>query len=183
MDISATTIPDVVMVETNRFSDHRGWFCRSFCVEELGSVLGQRQIVQINISRTEAKGAVRGFHFQYPPHAEMKFIRCLRGCIWDVALDLRQGSPTFLTWHAETLSEKNDRMLVIPEGCAHGFQVLEPGSELLYLHTGSYAPRLEGGVRYNDPVVKVNWPLPAADISQRDASHPLISEHFGGISL
>ncbi len=110
----------------------------------------------------------------HPPHAEMKLVRCLRGRVWDVAVDLRAESPTFLHWHAEELSPDNHRMVVIPEGCAHGFQVLTPDSELLYLHTAFYAPDAEGGVRHDDPALGIRWPLPVTDLSPRDRSHPLI---------
>ena len=111
----------------------------------------------------------------------MKLVRCLRGRVWDVALDLRQGSPTFLRWHGEELSEKNSRMMVIPEGCAHGFQVLEPDSELLYLHTAPYMRAAEGGVRYDDTAIGITWPLTITDISERDRAHPLVEPAFKGI--
>ncbi|MGT2489673.1 dTDP-4-dehydrorhamnose 3,5-epimerase family protein [Cupriavidus basilensis] len=140
-------------------------------------------MVQANHSRTCKVGALRGLHFQSPPHAEMKLVRCIRGRVWDVVLDLRAGSPTFLQWHGEELSAANARMLVIPEGCAHGFQVLEPESELLYLHTASYAPEAEGGVRYDDPAFGIRWPSPVAEVSARDVSHPILSTGFSGICL
>jgi dTDP-4-dehydrorhamnose 3,5-epimerase len=109
-------------------------------------------------------------------------VRCFKGRVWDVAVDLRAGSPTFLQWHAEELSSENARMLVIPEGCAHGFQVLEPGSELLYLHTAFYSPEAEGGVSCNDPRLGITWPLPVADLSHRDSSLPLIAADYSGIA-
>lgn len=183
MNITTTRIPGIAIVETKLFQDHRGWFYRAFCTDELVEILGKRQIVQINLSKTDTVGAIRGLHFQYPPHAEMKLIRCVRGAVWDVALDLRQESPTFLQWHAETLSAENTRMMVIPEGCAHGFQALVPGSELLYLHTAAYQAAAEGGIRYNDPAIRIAWPLTPADISERDNSHPLIDSSFKGIAL
>jgi len=122
-------------------------------------------------------------HYQNPPAAEMKLIRCLKGRIFDVALDLRKNSETFMQWHAEELSPDNNNLLVIPEGCAHGFQVLEGGSELLYLHTQRYKPEHEGGIRFDDPSINIKWPLAPADISIRDQSHPLISQEFTGIVL
>jgi dTDP-4-dehydrorhamnose 3,5-epimerase len=139
--------------------------------------------VQINHSRTTATGAVRGLHYQCPPHAEMKLVRCLRGAVWDVAVDLRWNSPTFLRWHAEELTQTNTRMMVIPEGFAHGFQVLKPESELLYLHTSFYTAGAEGGLRHDDPILKISWPLSVTDLSPRDASHPLIDPNFSGIRL
>jgi dTDP-4-dehydrorhamnose 3,5-epimerase len=120
-------------------------------------------------------------HFQYPPHAEMKLVRCLKGRVWDVAVDLRYRSPTFLQWHAEELTPNSGRMMVIPEGFAHGFQVLEPDSELLYLHTAPYTPSAEGGLRHNDPKLGIHWPLHVTDLSERDAAHPLIGEAFQGV--
>jgi dTDP-4-dehydrorhamnose 3,5-epimerase len=177
-----TTIPGVCIVDTVAHVDARGSFARLFCAEELGALLGSRHIVQINHSRTTRAGAVRGMHFQHTPHAEMKLVRCLRGRVWDVAVDLRAGSPTFLTWHAEELSRENARMLVIPEGCAHGFQALEPNSELLYLHTASYHPAIEGGCRHDDPRLAIAWPLPVAEISARDAAHPLLTADFPGLT-
>jgi len=163
--------------------DARGAFMRLFCAQELQPVLGDRQIKQINHSRTSRAGAVRGLHFQHPPHAEMKMVRCLRGRVWDVAVDLRPGSSTFLHWHAQELVEGDAQMLVVPEGFAHGFQVLEPDSELLYLHTAFYRPSSEGGLRYDDPRLAITWPLPPQDLSPRDLSHPLVGADFTGVAL
>jgi len=181
MNIGVTAISGVMVVETTRHIDHRGSFARLYCQHELAPVIGNRRIVQINHSRTGAAGAVRGMHFQRPPHAEMKMVRCLKGRVWDVALDLRSDSPTFLKWHAEELTPANTRMLVISEGCAHGFQVLEPDSELLYLHTAFYTPEAEGGIRHDDPRIAIRWPLPVTDISLRDTAHALIGSDFHGI--
>lgn len=176
-----TLIEGVKVVDSRAFADDRGAFVRLFCADELMSLIGPRQIVQINQSRTDTPGAVRGLHYQRPPHAEMKLVRCLKGRIWDVAVDLRAGSPTWLRWHAEELSADNHRMLVIPEGCAHGFQVLEEASELLYLHTAFYAPDSEGGIQPTDPMLAIQWPLPVRDLSARDQSHPLLTPGFQGI--
>ncbi len=183
LEIENTALAGVQRITLTPFEDHRGAFDRLFCQRELKEVIGNRQIVQINHSCTATVGAIRGLHYQYPPAAEMKLIRCLKGKVWDVAVDLRSGSPTFLSWHAEELSASNKRMMVIPEGCAHGFQVLEPNSELLYLHTSFYRPEYEGGVRYNDPEIIINWPLPVSDISQRDQNHTLIDENYQGLIL
>ncbi len=182
MKIFPTTIPDLLVAETTPFRDARGSFARLFCERELAEVIGHRRIVQINHSCTTQVGAVRGLHFQYPPHAEMKLVRCLRGRVWDVAVDLRSNSPTFLRWHAEELSPANFRMLIIPEGFAHGFQVLEADSELLYLHTALYTPEAEGGLRHDDPRLAITWPLVVTDLSSRDAAHPLIGPDFRGIT-
>ena len=183
MNILQTKISGVVVAETQPASDRRGIFARFFCERDLLRSIGQRHVVQINHSCTAAVGAVRGLHFQRPPHSEMKFVRCLRGRVWDVAVDLRANSRTFLQWHAEVLSSANARMLVIPEGCAHGFQVLERDSELLYLHTAAYEPESEGGVRCDDPRLGIAWPLPIAELSQRDALLPALDTEFRGIAI
>jgi dTDP-4-dehydrorhamnose 3,5-epimerase len=176
-----TAVRGVFVVEMSPFSDNRGTFSRLFCATELKEIIGTRQIVQINRSCTNSVGAVRGLHYQRPPHAEMKLITCLNGRVWDVALDLRAGSKTFLQWHTEELTPSNSRIIVIPEGCAHGFQVLEPRSELLYLHTALYDAGSEGGVRPLDPRLDIPWPLPIGDISERDLNHPLLSSDFAGL--
>ncbi len=181
--LHSTPIPGLVVVETVPHIDHRGAFARLYCERELEGLIGPRKIVQINHSRTEAIGAVRGMHYQHTPHAEMKMVRCLRGRVWDVAVDLRRNSPTFLNWHAEELTSTNSRMMVIPEGFAHGFQVLEPVSELLYLHTVFYTPGAEGGLRHDDPRLAINWPLAVTDLSPRDAAHPFINSDYYGIAL
>jgi len=181
MKILQTALPGVMIIETDILSDHRGAFTRFYCERELAAVIGDRRIVQINHSRTAVTGAVRGMHYQRPPQAEMKLVRCLKGRVWDVAVDLRADSPTFLQWHAEEFSPANVRMMVIPEGCAHGFQVLEAGSELLYLHTEFYAPEAEGGVSCNEPRLGITWPLPVTDLSRRDSSHPPLTADFSGI--
>ncbi|HIC43196.1 MAG TPA: dTDP-4-keto-6-deoxy-D-glucose epimerase [Sulfurimonas sp.] len=183
MKILSTSIEGVFTVETSLLPDNRGSFSRLFCERELGSAFGGRKVVQINKSITATPGTVRGIHYQNPPHAEMKLIRCTSGRVWDVAVDLRAGSSTFLQWHAEELTSENARMLVISEGCGHGFQVLEPDSELLYLHTAFYNPEFESGVMYNDPKLAITWPLPALDLSARDQKYPPISTDFTGIKV
>ena len=183
MNLVETSILGIWSIESTAFQDNRGAFSRIFCAREAQAVLGPRAIVQINLSMTHSVGAVRGLHYQYSPHAEMKIVRCLKGRVFDVAIDLRQGSSTFLKWTAVELTPENRLALVIPEGCAHGFQVLEEDSELLYLHTSFYTPNAEGAVRFDDPIVGVNWPLEPTDLSTRDLSHPHLEENFKGIVL
>lgn len=183
MRIVDTPIAGLKLVRSTPNRDARGAFIRLFCANELEPLLGNRQLAQINHSRTSHPGAVRGMHFQHPPHAEMKMIRCLRGRVWDVAVDLRAGSPTFLRWHAEELAQDDTQMLVIPEGFAHGFQALEPDSELLYLHTAFYHPPAEGGLAYDDPRLAIAWPLPPQDVSPRDRSHPPLTADFAGVAV
>ncbi len=173
-----TSIAGLWVAETKRITDARGSFARLYCSDELDPAVAGRPIVQINQSLTHQIGAIRGLHFQRPPHAEMKIVRCLSGRVWDVAVDLRRGSSTYLRWHAEELSPHNLRMMIIPEGCAHGFQVLEAASELLYLHTAAYAPEAESGVRFDDPSVAISWPLPPTVVSDRDQRLPFITSDF-----
>ncbi|MFX1590950.1 MAG: dTDP-4-dehydrorhamnose 3,5-epimerase family protein [Promethearchaeota archaeon] len=142
-----------------------------------------KEIVQINNSVTKLKGSVRGMHFQYPPKAEIKIIKCIKGKVFDVAVDIRKNSTTFLEWHGEVLTEDNFIMLYIPQGFAHGFQTLEDNTELLYLHTEFYSPEFEGGLLYNDPILNITWPLDVADISQRDMKHPLLTDEFKGVEV
>jgi len=181
--ISEAKISGVFEAVTDIRQDKRGAFARLFCADDLAAAHGERPIKQINHSRTSAAGAIRGLHFQLPPKAEGKWIRCLRGRVFDVAVDLRSRSPTFLQWHSVELSAEFMNAVFIPEGCAHGFQALMPDSELLYLHTEKYSPAHEGGVRFDDPRLAIGWPLPAMDLSDRDLSHPPINEAFRGIAL
>lgn len=183
MKIIDTAIQGVQIIESAEFQDERGAFSRLFCAQELAPVLGQRHVVQINQSLTCKIGAIRGMHYQKAPRAEMKIVRCLKGRVFDVAVDLRQGSATFLQWVALELSPKKHNAFVIPEGCAHGFQVLESNSELLYLHTTYYTPACEGAIHFSDPKIGIQWPLPPSDVSARDLNHPFLNERFSGFSL
>ncbi|THB65941.1 MAG: dTDP-4-keto-6-deoxy-D-glucose epimerase [Desulfovibrio sp.] len=181
MKIHALPLAGVFLVETAPFKDSRGEFCRLYCRRELAAVGVDTSIAQVNRSLTRSRGAVRGMHFQHAPMAEIKIVHCVRGRVFDVAIDLREGSPTFLQWRAEELSSEAGTAMVIPEGCAHGFQVLEPNSELLYLHTAPYSPEHEGGVRCTDPRVGIDWPLPPRDLSRRDQSLPMLAADFQGL--
>jgi dTDP-4-dehydrorhamnose 3,5-epimerase len=154
-----------------------------FCAEELQGLLRGKPLSQINHTYTARSGTVRGMHFQYPPHVETKIVSCLRGEVYDVAIDLRRDSPTFLQWHAERLSAENYRALVIPEGCAHGFQTLVDDSEMLYFHTSAYHSTAEGGLNPQDPVLGIDWPLPVGGLSPRDAVHPMLSADFSGLAV
>ena len=149
----------------------------------LKQLLDGKNIVQINHSLTCRKGAIRGMHFQYPPKAESKIVRCLAGEIYDVIVDLRENSPTYLKWHGEILSYENMNLMYIPEGFAHGFQTLKENCELLYLHTEFYSPDHEGGVRYNDQKINIRWPLEITEISHKDERHPLLTSDSKGIVL
>lgn len=162
--------------------DSRGWFERLYCSQELGAIAGQPFLpVQINRSFTTDRGVVRGMHFQNPPHAEIKLVSCLRGEVYDVAVDLRAGSPTFLGWYGARLSADNRCSLLIPQGLAHGFQTLSEDCELLYLHSAAYVPEAEGGIHPQDPRVGINWPLPVCGLSARDAGRLRLASDFVGI--
>lgn len=179
--ISDTGLDGLKLLQRLAVGDHRGYLERIFCAHDLEPVLHGKAIAQVNRTLTKESGTVRGLHFQLPPHAEIKLVTCLKGTVMDVAVDLRQGSPTFLQWHAETLSGENHRTLVIPEGFAHGFQTLTDDCEMLYLHTAFYHPEAEGGINALDPTIGIRWPEPVKAISTRDASHPLIDSSFSGI--
>ncbi|TVR09162.1 MAG: dTDP-4-keto-6-deoxy-D-glucose epimerase [Salinarimonadaceae bacterium] len=181
-DVLATDLDALVALRRKPIGDDRGFLERLYCADELAPMLGGRRIVQINRTLTRRRGAVRGLHFQHSPHAETKVVSCLRGAVFDVAVDLRRESPNFLAWHGRILSAENDESLVIPEGFAHGFQALEENSELLYLHTSAYAPHAEGGLDATDPRIGIVWPLAIAERSARDEALPL-SEGFAGIAI
>ena len=170
----STTIAGVWELAAQCFRDQRGMFLNSFRAQDAAFVKGwgQRPILQVNLSRTEQVGTVRGLHLQAQPHSEAKLVRCLRGRVWDVAVDLRPGSATYGQWHAAELTPLAANALLIPEGCAHGFQVLEPGSELLYLHSGAWVPEAEAGVHFGDPQLAIPWPMPPIGLSERDERLP-----------
>ncbi|NTV14436.1 MAG: dTDP-4-dehydrorhamnose 3,5-epimerase [Desulfobulbaceae bacterium] len=177
-----TTLAGLFVVQQIAIDDHRGFLSRVYCADEFRKNAGiQRPIVQINHTLTRKIGAVRGLHFQYHPHAEVKLVSCLKGEIYDVAVDLRPTSPTFLQWHGEKISSTNRRSLLIPEGFGHGFQTLTEDCELLYLHTAAHRPEAEGAVNVADPRLNIAWPLPVTDLSERDRNHPLIDQEFRGI--
>ena len=163
--------------------DQRGFLSRLFCEEELRPAGWIKPVAQINLTYTQKKGTVRGMHFQNPPHTEMKLVSCLRGEIFDVAVDLRKDSPTFLHWRSAILSAENRDALLIPEGFAHGFQALTPDVEILYFHSVPYAPQAEAGLKATDPSLGIAWPLPIEELYGRDKNHPLLTEAFHGIVI
>jgi len=171
------------LVTRTRLGDARGFLSRVFCAEELAQAGWVKPIAQINHTNTAAAGTVRGMHFQIPPHAEMKLVTCLQGEVWDVAVDLRAGSPTFLHWHAEMLSRDNGNAFLIPEGFAHGFQAMTDRCDLLYLHSAAHAASAESAVRFDDPRLRIAWPRPVTEVSARDRNHPLLPVEFTGIRI
>ncbi|RDL48930.1 dTDP-4-dehydrorhamnose 3,5-epimerase [Ensifer sp. M14] len=170
------------LVERQNHGDSRGFLSRMFCADELGAAGWLKPIAQINLTMTAKKGAIRGMHFQHPPHAEMKLVSCVRGAVLDVAVDLRAGSPTFLKSHAQELSAENRRALLIPEGFAHGFQALTTDCELLYLHSMPYIAGSEGALHAQDPALGIAWPLEIAEMSERDQKHPYLTDQFAGLT-
>ena len=181
--IEKTPIDGLLVIHRQPICDERGYFERVFCIDDAKSIIGQRSIAQINHSLTAKAGTIRGMHFQYPPNAEMKLVSCLRGEVFDVAVDLRKGSPTFLQWHAERITEANYKTFVIPDGFAHGFQTLTENCELLYLHTAIYTPEAEAGLNAVDPSLGIAWPIPISERSARDERHAMLTSEFLGVSL
>lgn len=183
MKIIDTPLQGSAIIETTPFTDHRGIFARFFCQNELSSLLKGKSIVNVNFSQTVKKGMIRGMHFQHSPGTEIKMVRAIKGSVFDVIVDLRKESPTFLQWYGEVLSADNKKMMFVPEGFAHGFQALEDDSEIMYLVTEFYSPENEAGIRYDDPAINIEWPLPMTDISGKDLQHKLIGPSFEGITL
>lgn len=170
----ATFIAGLGVIKRCRHEDQRGWFSKLFCPDELAAVGWRGPVCQVNHSHTSRAGVVRGLHFQRAPHGEMKLVSCIRGAVWDVAVDLREDSPTRWSWHAEELSAANGRALLIPEGFAHGFQALDAESEIIYLHSASYVPSAEDGVHPGDPSLAISWPMAVSGLSPRDAALPYL---------
>ncbi|VVO09643.1 dTDP-4-dehydrorhamnose 3,5-epimerase family protein [Pseudomonas fluorescens] len=170
-------------VQHKRYQDQRGHFARLFCEGSLNAFGQAFHIRQINHSCTHERGSVRGLHYQTASLPEAKLITCLRGEVWDVAVDFRPDSPTYLQWHAEHLRAGDGRSLLIPAGFAHGFQALSDDAELLYLHSADYAPEHEAGLSVNDPRLAIAWPLPVNNLSLRDAGHPWLDSRFAGVRL
>lgn len=170
--VTETLIDGVRVVERTRLGDARGFLERLFDADELAKAGWRWPIAQINRTLTSSRGTIRGFHYQRHPVAEAKLVACVRGAVLDVVLDLRSGSPTYGQLHSEDLSEENRRALLIPPGCAHGFQALDDGVELVYFHSAAYSPNHEGGVDPLDPALAVAWPIGNVLLSDRDRSHP-----------
>ncbi len=181
MIFTPTSLQGSYQVGIKPFEDERGWFARTFCKDEFAKIGHTAEWVQMNHSFTKQKGTIRGMHFQLPPHGEIKMVRCISGAVFDVIVDVRKDSPTFLKWFGMELSAANKDMIYIPQGFAHGFQTLQNDCELIYHHSQFYASGEEGGIKYNDQLVNIKWPLPVTNISERDASHLLLNENFKGI--
>jgi dTDP-4-dehydrorhamnose 3,5-epimerase len=183
MKFHSTPLAGLILIETAPIQDERGRFTRIFCETECAELRTNLHWAQINVSSTSYKGTVRGMHFQYPPAAEVKLIRCLQGRVFDVAVDLRADSPTFLHWHGVELSETGPIQFFIPAGFAHGFQALTDNVQLLYLHTTAWNRRYEGTLRHDDPALSIAWPLPVTHVSEKDRNTSLLDGTFTGVSL
>jgi dTDP-4-dehydrorhamnose 3,5-epimerase len=169
-----TKLAGAFVVELDRKVDHRGFFSRACCTNELKQHGIVFQPVQANISHSNTKGTLRGMHYQGAPVSETKFIRCIRGSVWDVIIDMRPGSPTFMQHFGVELSAENGRAVYVPDLFAHGNQALEDDSEMFYLMGGAYTPGFERGVRFDDPVIGIEWPLAVSEIDAKDRNWPLL---------
>jgi len=169
MKFVATELAGAYLIELERLEDERGFFARTFCRDEFAAHGLRSSFVQCNVSFNARKGTVRGMHFQEKPHEEAKLVRCTRGAIYDVIVDIRKGSPTYKLWTAVELTADNGRMLYVPEGLAHGFQTLENNSEVLYQMSEMHHPESARGLRWNDPAFAIRWPLASPILSERDA--------------
>ena len=176
-------MPLLPVLQRVQLGDARGFLERIYEVDAANAFPGSGHVAQVNRTMTWRKGVVRGMHFQRPPYSESKLVHCLRGAVFDVAVDLRVGSPTFLRWHGEILSAANRRCLWIPEGFAHGFQTIEDECEMLYVHSQAYQPDHEDGVHPCDPRIGITWPLNIIQMSDRDQRHSMIDEHFEGVRM
>ncbi|HEV8373633.1 MAG TPA: dTDP-4-dehydrorhamnose 3,5-epimerase [Actinomycetota bacterium] len=172
MRFTETKVAGAFLIEPEPIGDERGLFARTFCREEFEAHGLSPVVAQCNLSFNHRRGTLRGLHYQAAPHGEAKLVRCTRGAIWDVAVDLRPGSPTYLAWFAAELSDGNRAALYIPEGCAHGFLSLTDAAEVAYQMSAPYAPGAARGVRWDDPAFGIEWPGEVLVINQRDASYP-----------
>jgi dTDP-4-dehydrorhamnose 3,5-epimerase len=166
-----TPLAGAFIIELEKRGDDRGFFARTFCCNEFEKVGLTTTIVQVNNSLSVDVGTLRGMHYQLPPHAETKIVRCIRGALWDCILDLRPGSPTFGKWFGETLSAENRKMMYVPKGFGHGLITLEPNTEAFYLVDEFYNPASERGIRWNDPKFAIHWPAEPRVMSDKDIAH------------
>lgn len=182
-DFIKTPLSGLFVVRRKPILDNRGYFTRFFCAEEFKEVGFDQPVVQMNYTYTKQKGVVRGMHYQEHPSTEVKMVSCLNGEIYDVAVDLRRNSPTFLKWHAEILSAENQTCLYIPKGFAHGFQAIKENCAVFYMHSNEYNPGLAKGVNATDPALSIKWPEPISDRSYNDVSLDPIGASFEGLDI
>jgi dTDP-4-dehydrorhamnose 3,5-epimerase len=171
MIVTETDIERLKINDIEPHRDNRGFFARAFCKEEFAKNNLESEIIQCNLSHNIQKGTLRGMHYQIPPHEEIKMVRCTKGTIFDVAVDLRENSPTYLKWRGFEIRADNYSMLYIPRGCAHGYQTLEDDTTVFYMVTEPFHPESERGIRWNDPTITIKWPLPVSFISDKDNNY------------
>lgn len=179
-DINQTPLQYLQVITRTAIKDPRGLFSRLYSSQLLCMIDFDTGISQINFSHTTKKGTARGFHYQAMPYSDAKIVACVRGAVWDVAVDVRKNSTTFLKWHAEELSAKNNKMMLIPPGFAHGFQALTDDVELIYLHSKPYLMNMERSLNIFDPKLSIPWPLHVVNLSGRDTDTSFINEDFEG---
>jgi dTDP-4-dehydrorhamnose 3,5-epimerase len=180
-NIKKTSLAGLHVIERLPIKDDRGWLERVYCQDSLGELANGKIIRQITKTLTVKKGTVRGLHFQKPPYAETKIISCLKGKIWDVAVDLRKNSPTFLNYFAVELSENQHLSLLVPEGFAHGFQALTNNCQIMYFNTSNHNQDAEGGINALDPRLSIQWPLKISLRSIKDANSHFLEKNFTGL--
>lgn len=178
MDLISTEIDGCYVIKPTKFFDERGWFNRIYCENELNNIYPGIKWVQINHSFTLKRGTIRGMHYQEYPNQEIKMVKCISGKIFDVIIDLRPNSNSYLKWISIELSALNQKMVLIPKGLAHGFQSLDENTEIIYFHSEFYSPNNENGVLYNDPCFKIKWPLNPTLISKKDKSYSPLKLNF-----
>lgn len=181
MKFNQTPLQGAFTIDLEKRGDDRGFFARMFCENEFSAAGLETRFVQINNSLTGRRGTLRGLHYQLPPAGEVKVVRCVRGALWDVIVDIRPGSPTFGKWYGAELTAENRRMMYVPRGFAHAFLTLEDDTEAVYLVSAFYAPDRERGLRWNDPAINVDWPEAPTEISQKDAAWPDLDPEFHGL--
>ena len=181
MKFTELPLKSACVIDSEPFEDKRGLFERIFCEKEFKEISHSKKIVQINHSFTKEKGTLRGMHYQEPPMTEIKMVKCLRGSVYDVIIDLRKGSDTFLKWFGETLSSDNRRMMYVPEGFAHGFQCLTNDVHMIYFHSKKYNNSFENGLNPLDPVLSIKWPLKIRNLSFKDQNFISLKENFIGL--
>ena len=179
MEFNRTRLADAMVIDMHRHADLRGFFARTFCARGFAEAGLATGFVQDSQSYNRARGTLRGMHFQVAPHREVKLVRCIAGAIFDVIIDLRADSPSYLEWEGFELSAENGRTLYVPEGFAHGFQTLADDTHVLYAISHPYVPEASAGVRHDDPAFGIAWPLPVAAISDKDAAWPLVDRAKG----
>ena len=172
MKFNPTTLCDAWLIELEPVVDIRGYLARTFCVDEFAARGLETNFVQHSVSFSAGKGTIRGMHYQRKPHGEVKLVRCIKGSVWDVIIDIRPGSPTYRRWQSFELSSANKNQLYVPKGFAHGFQTLRDAVEINYLISEPYSPQSSYGIRHDDPAFAIHWPLPVTEISSKDLQWP-----------